>query len=145
MQFAFWRLPVVTLPTSLDQWLLIGRALFLIFSFVLAAMTFSAWRRETLRQGEIARTEHTDLGKRLDTLDARLVAMRQALAHVSETFERSGRTDPGSQRVLAGYPIAIRLARSGARAQELVASCGLSASEAELVCRLHGSARAVNA
>jgi hypothetical protein len=135
----------MTLPTSPEQWLLIGRALFLVFSFVLAAVTFSAWRRETLRQGELARAQNTEFAKRLDTLDARLVAMRQTLAHVSETFERAGRAEAASQRGSAGYPIAIRLARGGARAQELVESCGLSASEAELVCRLHGNARAVNA
>jgi hypothetical protein len=133
------------LSLSLDQWLLIGRALFLIFSFTVAAVSFSAWRGETLRQAELVGAQNGELAKRLDSLDARLVAMRQALAHVSEACERSTQSESGSHRTLAGYPIAIRLARGGARAQELIDTCGLSASEAELVCRLHGSVRAANA
>jgi hypothetical protein len=39
-----------------------------------------------------------------------------------------------------GYQIAIRLAKSGASREELVAGCGLSLLEAELVQRLHGAA-----
>jgi hypothetical protein len=135
----------MNLPASFDQWLLVGRALFLVFSFVVAAVTFSGWRRETLRQAALSQAQDADLAKRLDALDARLVALRQAVAHVTEACERSSRAETGGSRALAGYPIAIRLARSGARAQELVQTCGLSASEAELVCRLHGSVHAVTA
>jgi hypothetical protein len=133
------------LPASFDQWLLIGRALFLIFSFVFAAITFSAWRRETQRQGALAREHDADVAKRLDTLDARLVAMRQVVAGVTDAFERSVRTEGAAGRGASGYPIAIRLAKSGARAQEIVESCGLTVNEAELVCRLHGSVRTAHA
>jgi len=79
--------------------------------------------------------------KRLDGLDARLVAERNQIAHLAEALEHSTRAEAAGNRAQSGYPIAIRLARSGASAQELVATCGISANEAELVCRLHGSPR----
>lgn len=130
---------------SADEWLLIGRAVFLVFSFVLAAVTFSAWRRAACRQTEQALMHDVEMLKRLDGLDARLVATRNLVGQVTETLERLIRADAASGRTLSGYPIAIRLARSGASALELVETCGISHSEAELVCRLHGLPRAVSA
>jgi hypothetical protein len=130
---------------STDEWLLIGRAVFLVFSFVLAAVTFSAWRRAACRQTEQALTHDAEVLKRLDAMDARLVAARNLIGQVTETLERLIRADAASGRTLSGYPIAIRLARSGASALELVETCGISHSEAELVCRLHGMPRAVSA
>jgi hypothetical protein len=41
-----------------------------------------------------------------------------------------------------GYEMAIRMARSGASAEEIVASCGTTRAEARLLCRLHGAAGA---
>jgi Protein of unknown function (DUF2802) len=130
---------------SADEWLLLGRAVFLVFSFALAAVTFSAWRRAACRQTEQALVHDAEVLKRLDGLDARLVATRNLIGQVAETLERVVRADAASGRTLSGYPIAIRLARSGASALELVETCGISHSEAELVCRLHGTPRAVSA
>jgi len=131
----------MTLP--LDEWMLIARAVFLVFAFVLAAVTFSAWRRAAIRQTEHALAHDAEVIKRLDGLDARLVAARNLITQLAETLEHSARGDGGT-RSQSGYPIAIRLARSGASAQELITSCGISQSEAELVCRLHGGARAAH-
>jgi Protein of unknown function (DUF2802) len=127
---------------TLEDCLAIGRAVFLVFSFVLASVTFAAWRRAAVRQLEAAAARDADLGKRLDGLDARLVATRNAIAHVTETLERVSRKETTGNRAIAGYPIAIRLARGGAGVDELVATCGLSPNEAELVCRIHGAASA---
>jgi len=124
---------------TLDQYLLIGRAVFLVFSFVLAAVTFAAWRRVATRQAELSNAHDADMVKRLDCLDARLIASRNAIAQISETLERISRKEVSGNRSLAGYPIAIRLARGGAGVDELVATCGLSPNEAELVCRMHGA------
>jgi len=130
---------------SADEWLLLGRAVFLVFSFVLAAVTFSAWQRAARRQTEQTNAHNAEVLRRLDGLDARLVATRNLIGQVTETLERLIRADAASSRTLSGYPIAIRLARSGASAPELVETCGISHSEAELVCRLHGMPRAVSA
>lgn len=134
----------MTSPFSLTEWLLIGRATFLVFAFVLAAVTFSAWRRAAVRQTERSVSHEAEVLKRLDGLDARLVAARNLIAQLTEALERTPRADSGNARTAPGYPIAIRMARSGAAAAELVAACGISQSEADLVCRLHGSPRAAS-
>jgi hypothetical protein len=130
---------------SAEEWLLIGRAVFLVFSFILATIAFSAWRRAAIRQTNQALTHDAEILRRLEGLDAGLVAVTTLIGQITETLERSERADAVGPRAVAGYPIAIRLARSGASAPELVSSCGISHSEADLVCRLHGSARAANA
>jgi uncharacterized membrane protein len=133
---------LTSLPAlSLDEYLLIGRAVFLVFCFVLAAVTFAAWRRVAIRQTELSTSHDTDVIKRLDGLDARLVATRNAITQMTETLER--RKDTSANRSLAGYSIAIRLARGGAGVDELIETCGLSPNEAELVCRIHGASSAV--
>jgi hypothetical protein len=124
---------------TLDEYLAIGRAVFLVFSFVLAAVSFAAWRRVAIRQSELSGAHAADMVRRLDGLDARLVATRTAIVHISETLERVSRKDATGTRALAGYPIAIRLARAGAGVDELISTCGLSPNEAELVCRIHGA------
>jgi Protein of unknown function (DUF2802) len=125
-----------------DEWLALGRAVFLVFSFVLASVTFAAWRRAAIRQTQLAGVHDAEVVKRLDGLDARLVATRNAIAQITETLERVSRKETTGNRAIAGYPIAIRLARGGAGVDELVAICGLSPNEAELVCRIHGAASA---
>lgn len=134
----------MTLPLSLEEWMLVARAVFLVFAFVLAALSFAAWRRAAIRQSEHALAADAEVLKRLDGLDARLLAARNLIAQLAETLERSARGESSGNRSQSGYPIAIRLARSGAAAQELVTSCGISQSEAELVCRLHGGPRAAS-
>jgi uncharacterized protein DUF2802 len=113
-----------------------------VFSFVLASVTFAAWRRAAIRQTQLSGVHGAEVVKRLDGLDARLVATRNAIAQITETLERVSRKETTGNRAIAGYPIAIRLARGGAGVDELVATCGLSPNEAELVCRIHGAASA---
>lgn len=60
----------------------------------------------------------------------------ERLASVLDTDQRH-RTAPAA-RTEAGYELAIRLARSGAGAEELINACGMSRKEAEVVARLHG-------
>lgn len=47
---------------------------------------------------------------------------------------------PPAPPVARSYDIALRLARSGAKREELMAHCGMSRHEAELAVRLHGPA-----
>jgi len=83
--------------------------------------------------------------KRLEAVDAGVAAISTLVCQITETLERTARTEGAGVRTLSGYPIAIRLARSGASAPELVSTCGISHSEADLVCRLHGAPRAAHA
>jgi hypothetical protein len=127
---------------SPDLALIAGRAVFLVFSFVVAAIAFTRWRRATDRNAEHFAEQNTALLAQLANMEQSLAEAHRKLDALSECRESE------SRRVVAGgasapsYQIAIRLARSGAPCEELIASCGVTRQEAELVLRLHGAARA---
>jgi alkylation response protein AidB-like acyl-CoA dehydrogenase len=130
-------LPFVLPPV--DTLLIAGRAVFLLFSFIVAALAFTAWRRaaQTQTQHVLA---HTDLVlQRLADLETRVDATKLSVSELGDRVDRPRQAAaPASGG--PGYQIAIRLARTGASREELMAGCGLSVSEAELVQRLHGPA-----
>lgn len=129
-------------PFSLDVALIAGRAVFLVVCFALAAITFSRWRRASDRNAERFAEQNTALLAQLANMEQSLAEAHRKLDALSE--HREGE----SRRVVAGgtsapsYQIAIRMARSGTPRDELMASCGLTRQEAELVLRLHAPARA---
>jgi hypothetical protein len=127
---------------SLDILLIAGRAVFLVFSFVFAAIAFSAWRRATQAQ-----TQHllscTDLVlQRLALLEARVDATKLSVSELGARAERSTDAPSATPAMAPGYQLAIRLAKGGASREELMTGCGLSLTEAELVQRLHSPAAA---
>ena len=124
----------MTLP-SIEFLLIAGRALFLVFSFVIAAIGFTAWRRATRRQTAEVLSQTQLVLQRLAELEARLDAARSSIAKLGERLERPAAPP---QPPSPGYQIAIRLARGGASREELMSGCGLTLAEAELVRRLHG-------
>ena len=131
-------LPSTTL-TSVEFLLLAGRAVFLLFSFIVAAITFSAWRRATRVQTEQVLSQTNTVLQRLAALEARVDATKITLSQLGERLERPAAAPAASS---PGYQMAIRLAKGGASREDLMAGCGLSLAEAELVQRLHGSANA---
>jgi hypothetical protein len=142
---------------SIDQALLIGRAVFLVFCFVLATIAFTRWRKASERTTELFLEQNTTLLKRLGTLEEQLAATHAQLAEArteitaiaTRTESLGERLDDSEQRrtsapaaiTAPSYQIAIRLARSGAPREDLMSSCGLSRQEAELVQRLHAPPR----
>ena len=64
-----------------------------------------------------------------------LAAMEQKIRRLSERQDQLELRDPSQQ----AYGHAIRLAQRGAEIDELIASCGLTRGEAELLLRLHRS------
>ncbi|HEV2268116.1 MAG TPA: DUF2802 domain-containing protein [Steroidobacteraceae bacterium] len=126
----------MTLPST-DFLLIAGRAVFLVFSFVVAAISFTAWRRATRQQTAEVLSQSQLVLQRLAELEARVDATRSAVTQLGERLERPAAPAP-SRSSPPGYQIAIRLARGGASREELTASCGLTLAEAELVKRLHG-------
>jgi hypothetical protein len=129
---------MLTMP-SVETMLLAGRAIFLVFSFILAAVTFTAWRRATRQQTEQVLAQSEALQQRLRVIEEHLVASAGAITRLDERIERQSQ-----QGNAPGYQIAIRMARGGASREELMSSCGLTLSEADLVRRLHGSNGTVN-
>jgi len=134
----------MTLPanelTSVEFLLLAGRAVFLLFSFIVAAITFTSWRRATRAQTEQVLSQTNTVLQRLAALEAHMNATKVTLSQLGERLERPA--TPAVASPSPGYQMAIRLAKGGASREELMAGCGLSLAEAELVQRLHGQARA---
>jgi hypothetical protein len=125
---------------SLETLLIAGRALMLVGAFWIFALAFSRWRRAdasstAMLAAQLERTfaEVRSLHETVTVLGARLEAM-------SEKNDTESRRAPaggaGSQR---GYDVATRLARNGADADDLMANCGVTRHEAELLVRLHGA------
>jgi hypothetical protein len=129
----------MTVP-SIDMLLIAGRAVFLVFSFVFAAIAFTAWRRATQQQTHHLLT-HTDLVlQRLAHLEARVDATKLSVSELGARVERPAEVAAPATAPAPGYQLAIRLAKGGASREELMAGCGLSLTEAELVQRLHAPA-----
>jgi alkylation response protein AidB-like acyl-CoA dehydrogenase len=126
----------MTLPSA-EFLLIAGRAVFLVFSFVIAAISFTGWRRATRRQTAEVLSQTQLVLQRLAELEARVDAARSAVAQLGERLDRPAAPAP-SRSPSPGYQIAIRLARGGASREELMTGCGLTLAEAELVRRLHG-------
>ncbi len=126
----------MTLP-SVEFLLIAGRAVFLVFSFIVASISFTAWRRATQRQTAQLLSQTQLVLQRLAELEARVDGTRSAIADLRERLDRPA-TPAASPAPSPGYRIAIRLARGGASREELMSGCGLTLAEAELVRRLHG-------
>jgi hypothetical protein len=83
--------------------------------------------------GELQRTfaEVRGLHETIAVMNARMESM-------SERAESDSRLAPaGAINSQRGYDLAARLAKNGAAVEELVASCGITRHEAELLSRLH--------
>jgi hypothetical protein len=91
---------------------------------------------ERLR-GELAtlRHENGSQSATLVTLAGRLDTLQRQLAADARHAAPTGAAGPGS-----AFELAIRLARGGATAEELMSACLMSRHEAELAIRLHGAA-----
>ena len=131
----------MTLPTteltSVEFLFVAGRAVFLLFSFVIAAFAFTAWRRATQVQTERVIDQTNTVLQRLASLEARVDATKITVSQLGERLERPAAVPTTGSS--PGYQMAIRLAKNGASREDLMAGCGLSLAEAELVRRLHGS------
>jgi len=125
---------------SLDTVLLGARAAFLVFSFALAAIAFTRWRRAAERDTAHTSRQLAVILERLDRIDATLARYEPRLLALAEQLEETPQSPASAAQ--SNYQIAIRLARSGATTAELMSGCGLSRQEADLVARLHGQRRA---
>jgi len=129
---------------ELLDWMYGLRALLLLAAFAGFAWALISARRQTAQNnaqlsarletalGEIRKLsgQVTELGGTLESLGTRLQqadAQRPAPAPAPAAASVNTR----------GYETAIRMARSGASVEEIVASCGTTRAEAKLLRRLH--------
>jgi alkylation response protein AidB-like acyl-CoA dehydrogenase len=123
--------------SSVEMLLIAGRAVFLIFSFALAALAFTRWRRAAQAHTAQLQANHQVVLQRLADLEARVVATNVAVSQLGARVERPQQLAVAPAAAAPGYQIAIRLAKGGASRDDLISGCGLSINEAELVHRLH--------
>jgi alkylation response protein AidB-like acyl-CoA dehydrogenase len=123
--------------SSVETLLIAGRAVFLVFSFSLAAVAFTRWRRAAQAHAAQLQANHQVVLQRLADLEARVAATNAAVSRLGERVERPQQLAAAPAAAAPGYQIAIRLAKGGASREELISGCGLSSHEAELVHRLH--------
>jgi hypothetical protein len=126
-------------PETLWFW---GRSAVLVAAFLLFAWALLRERRAIRVMRHELVHEIAESRRQLADLADRLAAMGTAVATLAVSFDVD-RPHPASQipkaaPVRSGYEIAIRLARSGASVDELMASSGATRAEAELLRRLHG-------
>lgn len=123
-------------PISIEFALIAGRAVFLVFCFIFAAIAFTRWRRAADRSTAQFAEQTAAVLQRLTVLEGRLEATQASCAEISERIANTGPSATGSLPS-PSYQIAIRLARSGATREEMMSSCGVTRQEAELMQRLH--------
>lgn len=123
---------------SFETMLLIGRAALLIGAFWVFALAFIRWRRADERQAQHLCGQLQRTFAEVRSLHETIAVMNARLESFAERAESDARLAPAgvvsSQR---GYDLATRLAKNGAAVEELVASCGITRHEAELLTRLH--------
>src|SRR5580704_7209314 len=124
---------------SIELLLIGGRAVFLVFSFIIAAVTFTRWRRAAQRDSEQLMTQNTLMLERLAAIEERVASANFRVAELATQLQGELRAPPAASDAQPRYQTAIRLAREGASRDELITSCGLSRQEAELVLRVHAS------
>src|SRR5689334_6532276 len=106
--------------SPLEIGLAVGRAVFLLFSFALAAWAFIRWRRAAIAQGERLQANHEVMLQRLADLEARVDATNAAISKLGQHIERPQQIASPPSAATPGYQIAIRLAKSGATREELI-------------------------
>jgi hypothetical protein len=125
-------------PISIELALLAGRAVFLVFCFVVAAIAFTRWRRAADRSTAQFSEQTATVLERIALLEARLESLQQGQLELAQKLTSAANAPVGS--TAPSYQAAIRMARAGATREELISSCGLTRQEAELVQRLHAPA-----
>ena len=122
---------------SLETLLIAGRAVMLLGAFWIFALAFSRWRRADDRNHATLQAQLERTYTEVRTLHETIAVMNARLEAMSERDEVASRRAPtGAQR---GYDVAARMARKGADVGELIASCGITRHEAELLVRLHAA------
>jgi hypothetical protein len=114
------------------------------------SVAVAKWRRGALRASAraaaLAAAPRARHDEELRAIGAAVVALAGRLDRLSEILATDSRH--GAQAAArgagadAGYELAVRLARSGARPDELVRACAIRPEEAALLLRLHGGGRA---
>jgi len=133
------QMPIAMPQVSIELLLIAGRAVFLVFSFVIAAVTFTRWRRGAQRSSEHLMLQNNLILERLGAIEERVASANYRVTELATQLQGELRATAAATDAQPRYQSAIRLAREGASRDELIASCGLTRQEADLVLRVHAS------
>ncbi len=123
---------------SFETVMMVGRAALLLGAFWIFALAFSRWRRADERQMQHLAAQLQRTFAEVRSLHETIAVMSARLESLGERAESDARLAPaGAVSSQRGYDLAARLAKNGAAVDELVASCGITRHEAELLSRLH--------
>ena len=123
---------------SIETVMMVGRVALLLGAFWIFALAFSRWRRADERQMQHLAAQLQRTFAEVRSLHETVTVMSARLDSLSERADADARLAPaGASSSQRGYDLAARLAKNGAAVDELVASCGLTRHEAELLSRLH--------
>jgi len=127
---------------TLETVLIAGRAVLLIGAFWVFALAFTRWRRSDERDSQALRdqlerafVEMRSLHETVTVMSARIEAMSER----AETDSRRPQMPAVATAQARGYDLALRMAKNGSGAEDLVANCGITRHEAELLTRLHAA------
>ena len=125
---------------SIETLMMVGRAALLLGAFWIFALAFSRWRRADERQMQHLCNELQRTFAEVRSLHETIAVLSARMESLSERAESESRLAPvGAPSSQRGYDLAARLVRNGAGVEELVATCGITRHEAELLSRLHVS------
>jgi hypothetical protein len=122
---------------SIETIMTIGRGVLLFGAFWVFALAFSRWRRSDERQMQQLRGELQRTFAEVRSLHETIAVMNARMESLNERTESDARLAPAGASSQRGYDLAARLAKNGAAVEELMASCGITRHEAELLSRLH--------
>jgi len=129
----------LSLP-SLDIMVLAARAVVLVGAFCVFALAFIRWRNADARSNAQLQQQLERTFAEVRSLHETVAVMSARLETLSEHSEAGTRAAPASTAgTPRGYDIAARMAKNGTNAEGLIANCGLTRQEAELMVRLHGA------
>lgn len=125
---------------SLETILLVVRGALLLGAFWIFALAFVRWRRTDERDAQRLHAQLERAFVEMRSLHETVTVMSARIESLTERADSDSRlAQGGSTSSQRGYDLGARLARNGATAEELVASCGITRHEAELLTRLHGA------
>lgn len=121
-----------------------GRAFIIVAALIALSWALRSMRRDSAKQLEQLLAAQQETRTEIQTLTEKVSALATLVAAIPARVERPAETPRSAPRREASpvrsYETARRLARSGATIEEIVATCGVAASEARLLQRLHGAA-----
>jgi hypothetical protein len=126
---------------SLEIVLIAVRALLLIGAFWVFAVAFTRWRRADERDSQLLRGQLERAFSEVRSLHETVTVMAARIEAMSERAETDSRRPAVAVATpqARGYDLAMRMAKNGSGVEDLVANCGITRHEAELLTRLHSA------